>query len=67
MARTGLLSEQQRRLQDILDRIAASVSTEPGELRFAPFNQWGGIFVVHTVFGDDLQEIIDQLNPELVR
>ena len=59
--------EQRRWLEAIRDHIAGSVSIEPGDFEYAPFNQQGGLMGAHTVFGDDLQSIIDELNLELVR
>ena len=60
-------AEQRQWLEAIRDHIAGSVSIEPGDFQYAPFNQWGGIMGAHNVFGDQLQPIIDELNLELVR
>ena len=60
-------AEQRKWLEAIRDHIAGSVSIEPGDFEYAPFNQQGGLMGAYTVFGDDLQPIIDELNLELVR
>ncbi len=60
-------AEQRQWLEAIRDHIAGSVSIEPGDFQYAPFNQWGGIMGAHNVFGDQLQPIIEELNLELVR
>ncbi len=60
-------AEQRQWLEAIRDHIAGSVSIEPGDFQYAPFNQWGGIMGAYTVFGEQLQPIIDELNLELVR
>ena len=67
MAGREFTDEQRRWLEAIRDHIAGSVSIEPGDFEYAPFNQQGGLMGAHTVFGDDLQSIIDELNLELVR
>ena len=59
-------AEQRRWLEDIRDHIAGSVSIEPGDFESVPFNQQGGLMGAHTVFGDELQSIIEELNLELV-
>ena len=59
--------EQRRWLEAIRDHIAGSVSIEPGDFEYAPFNQQGGLMGAYTVFGDQLQSIIEELNLELVR
>ena len=61
------IAEQRQWLEAIRDHIAGSVSIEPGDFQYAPFNQWGGIMGAYTVFGEQLQPIIDELNLELVR
>ena len=60
-------AEQRQWLEAIRDHIAGSVSIEPADFEYAPFNQQGGLMGAYTVFGDDLQPIIDELNLELVR
>ena len=60
-------AEQRRWLEAIRDHIAGSVSIEPADFQYAPFNQQGGLMGAYNVFGDDLQSILDELNLELVR
>ena len=57
--------EQLRWLEDIRDHIAGSVNIEMGDLQFAPFSQQGGILQAYTIFGDQLQLILEELNAEL--
>ena len=59
--------EWRRWPESIRDHIAGSVSIEPAGFEYAPFNQQGGLVAAYTVFGDDLQPIIEELNLELVR
>ncbi|MYC34644.1 MAG: DEAD/DEAH box helicase [Chloroflexi bacterium] len=59
--------EQLRWLESIRDHIAGSVSIEPADFEYAPFNQQGGLMGAYTLFGDDLEPIINELNLELVR
>ena len=57
--------EQVRWLEDIRDHVAGSVSIEVSDFQYTPFNQQGGIFRAHQLFGDDLQPLLDELNLEL--
>ena len=59
-------AEQRRWLEDIRDHIAGSISIEPSDFESVPFNQQGGLMGAYTVFGDELQSIIEELNVELV-
>ena len=54
--------EQRQWLEAIKDHIAGSVSIEPGDLQYAPFAQRGGIGRAHTVFGDELAALLEELN-----
>ena len=54
-------AEQRQWLEAIRDHIAGSVSIEPRDFEYAPFNQRGGIMAAYTVFGDELQAIIEEL------
>ena len=49
--------EQRQWLEAIRDHITGSVSIEPADFQYAPFNQWSGIMGAHNVFGDELQPI----------
>ena len=58
--------EQRWWLEAIRDRIAGNVSAEMRDLQNSPLDQRGGLIAAYDLFGDDLQEIIDDLNLELV-
>ena len=58
--------EQVRWLEDIRDHIAGSVSIEMGDLQYAPFNQQGGLGRAYQIFGEELAELLEELNLELV-
>ena len=58
--------EQRWWLEAIRDRIAGNVSAEMRDLQNSPLDQQGGLIAAYDLFGDDLQEIIDELNLELV-
>ena len=57
--------EQVRWLEDVRDHIAGSVSIEMRDFQYTPFNQQGGIFRAHQLFGAELQPLLDELNLEL--
>ena len=58
--------EQRQWLEDIKDHIAGSVSIEPGDLHYAPFNQRGGIGRAYALFGNGLAPLLEELNLTLV-
>ncbi len=58
--------EQLRWLEAIRDHIAGSVSIGPQDFQYAPFNQRGGLARAHALFGDDLSNLLEELNLELV-
>jgi len=55
-------TEQRRWLEDIRDHIAGSVSIEMDAFELAPFNQKGGLARAHTLFGEELTQIPEELN-----
>ena len=57
--------EQLAWLNLIRDHIATSLSIEPDDLDFAPFNQRGGLGKAHQLFGDKLTPLLDELNTVL--
>ena len=57
--------EQVRWLEAIRDHVAGSVSIEMRDFQYTPFNQQGGIFRAHQLFGAELQPLLDELNLEL--
>ena len=58
--------EQIRWLEAIRDHIAGSVSIDLGNFQQAPFNQQGGLVRAYHLFGEDLPELLEELNVELV-
>jgi type I restriction enzyme R subunit len=57
--------EQRRWLEMIRDQIASSFAIERGDFDEAPFNQHGGLGRMYSLFGDDYQQILDELNEVL--
>jgi len=57
--------EQRHWLEMIRNHIAANLAIEPDDFEYAPFAQQGGLGKVHQVFGDRLNEIIEELNETL--
>lgn len=55
-------AEQRRWLEDIRDHIAGSVSIELDAFELAPFNQKGGLARAYTLFGEELTQILEELN-----
>ena len=58
--------EQVRWLEAIRDHIAGSVSMDMGDFQYAPFSQQGGLSKAYELFGEELPEIVEELNVELV-
>ncbi|MBL8019727.1 MAG: DEAD/DEAH box helicase family protein [Leptospirales bacterium] len=58
--------EQMEWLNMIKDHIATSVSVGIDDFEFAPFQQKGGAVHVYEVFGEKLEQILDELNERLV-
>jgi len=52
-------------LELIRDHIATSLSIEPEDFGYAPFNQRGGLGRAHQLFGGDLPKLLDELNGAL--
>ena len=57
--------EQRRWLKMIRNHIAASLRIDMDDFEYAPFNQEGGLGKVYQLFGDELSEILDELNENL--
>ncbi len=49
----------------IRDHIATSLSIEPEDLEYSPFNQRGGLGKAHQLFGEQLPQLLDELNTVL--
>ena len=58
--------EQQHWLEMIRDHIAANLGIELEDFDYAPFSQEGGLGKVHQLFGEQLPQVMDELNRELV-
>ncbi|MCL4309372.1 MAG: DEAD/DEAH box helicase family protein [Actinomycetota bacterium] len=58
--------EQRRWLEMIRDHIAANLSITRDDFEDVPFIQQGGLSQVYEVFGDELDEIIEELSEALV-
>ncbi|MBU2055065.1 MAG: restriction endonuclease subunit R, partial [Proteobacteria bacterium] len=57
--------DQRAWLELIRDHIATSLSIEPGDFDYAPFNQRGGLGRAHQLFGEQLPQLLDELNEVL--
>ncbi len=57
--------EQMHWLEMIRDHIAANLGIEPEDFEYAPFSQQGGLGRVHQLFGEKLNDIIEELNESL--
>jgi len=57
--------DQRAWLALIRDHIATSLSIEPDDFEFAPFNQRGGLGRAAQLFGNDLPKLLDELNEVL--
>jgi type I restriction enzyme R subunit len=49
----------------IRDHIAANLGIDTDDFDYAPFSQQGGLGKVHQLFGDELGNIIEELNDAL--
>lgn len=58
--------EQMEWLRLIKDHIAVSLSIEPADLDLNPFDRKGGLGRFYDVFGDQYEEILQEMNVELV-
>jgi type I restriction enzyme R subunit len=57
--------EQIHWLEMIRDHIAANLSIDAEDFDYAPFSQEGGLGKVHQVFGDELNNVVEELNEVL--
>ncbi len=57
--------EQMQWLRMIKDHVAASIHFEKEDLDYAPFDAHGGIGKMYELFGDEMDEIIEELNEAL--
>ncbi len=49
----------------IRDHVAANLGIGPDDFEYAPFAQEGGLGKVHQLFGNELNNIIEELNGAL--
>ncbi len=57
--------EQMEWLHMIKEHIIGSVHFERDDLEYAPFDGKGGVGKMYLLFGDGMDEIIDEMNEEL--
>ena len=55
-------AEQRRWLEAVRDHIAGSVSMGLDAFQLAPFNQEGGLAKAHALFGEELTQVLEELN-----
>jgi type I restriction enzyme R subunit len=65
-AGTAFNADQRAWLELIRDHIATSLSIEPDDFEYAPFNQRGGLGKAHQLFGAQLPALLEELNVQLV-
>lgn len=58
--------EQMNWLRMIKDHIATSFNLDKDDLDYSPFDSKGGLMKMHDLFGENMNEIINELNNELV-
>ena len=58
--------EQMEWLRLIKDHITASLSILPEDLDLTPFDRKGGLLVFYQVFGEQYEEVLQEMNSELV-
>ena len=58
--------EQMEWLRLIKDHIASSLSILPEDLDLTPFDRKGGLLAFYDAFGDQYEEILQEMNIELV-
>jgi type I restriction enzyme R subunit len=58
--------EQMEWLQNIKDHIASSLSVEKDDFELSPFYEKGGLIKAYEVFGNKLDELLNELNEVLV-
>jgi type I restriction enzyme R subunit len=58
--------EQMEWLRMIKDHIVDSLSIEPEDLDYTPFDRFGGLGRFYEVFGDEYEAVLNEMNVELV-
>jgi len=64
-AGTAFTADQRAWLELIRDHVATSLSIEPEDFGYAPFSQRGGLGRAAQLFGEQLPELLDELNQAL--
>ena len=66
-AKSGIVftTEQLAWLGLMRDQIATTVTVEPEDFEFAPFSQRGGLGKAHQLFGEQLTDLVHELNSTL--
>ena len=59
-------AEQRAWLELIRDHVAGGLAIAAADFDYAPFTQHGGIGKAYQIFGDDLADLLDELNEVLV-
>lgn len=62
---TKFNDEQMDWLRMIRDHIVSSFHIEKDDLEMAPFNAKGGMGKMYQLFGDEMDDVIEELNKEL--
>jgi type I restriction enzyme R subunit len=62
----GFSKEQIEWLEIIKNHIATSLSIEMEDFEYAPFYEKGGAIKVYKLFGDELDNILEELNEALL-
>ena len=65
IAGRAFTAEQVQWLESIRDHIAGSVGMEMTDFQLDPFIQRGGLHRAYTLFGDELPQLLEELNLEL--
>ncbi len=58
--------QQMQWLHDIRDHIATSCHFERDDLEYTPFDRKGGLGGMYQLFGQQMDELIDEMNRELM-
>ena len=66
IAGRAFTAEQVQWLEAIRDHVVGSVSIEMSDFQLDPFIQQGGLHRAYTLFGDELPQLLEELNLELV-
>ena len=65
-AGTKFTEEQMEWLRQMREHIATSIHFEQDDFNYTPFDKQGGIGKMHELFGNQMEEVIEEMNVELV-